>query len=135
MKYFVWLPVLFLTSCFQENTKVIYEIKNESIHPSGMKQKAVLSILPGEWNVGDRCYVHILSDKEDVNGNDYGMVFAVNNYDSALPRDSSKIRVKWLSDNTLKITYDKKLKILHQVIKTRDNVIVYEALDSPVQNP
>ena len=133
MKLILLLSILFLASCHQESNEVIYEIKNESLYTSGMRQKAVLAIEPAELNVGDGYHVYVLPEEESINGNDYGIVFTANNWDNALPRDSSDIKLKWLSRDTLKITYHKKLRILNQVIRTRDNVIVYEQSDSPVQ--
>lgn len=133
MKLFLLLSILFLASCHQESIEVIYEIKNENLHPSGMRQKAVLAVDPAELNVGDGYQVYVLPEKESIKGNDYGIVFSANNWDNGLPRDSSDIKLKWLSRDTLKITYHKKLRILNQVIRTRDNVIEYEQSDSPGQ--
>ena len=116
-----FLLILLFGSCSQRTNKTLYEVKNPTTN-----QRAVLTILSPELNVGERYYVYILVDNEPVKGNNYGIVFSANMFDTVLPKDTSKIKMKWLSGDTLKINYDKSLKIHHQVIKTRDNVVVYE---------
>lgn len=134
MKFIIIIPVLVLVSCLSRNAETIYEIKNNNTKGIDSKQKAVLALSPGAWNVGDEYLVYIISDNDEIRNNDYGIVFAANNRDSVLPRDSSKIKLKWISSSTLKIIFDKRLRILKQVIRTRDNVIVYEEIDSLKQS-
>jgi hypothetical protein len=128
MKHITLLLVFLLTSCFQPEREVIYEVKNIAT-----KQKAILTLTPAEFNVGDIYHVYILFEKETIKGNDYGIVFSANNWDNALPRDTSKIKMKWLTEDTLKISYNSKLRIYNQVIKTRDNVIIYEEMKDSIK--
>jgi len=41
--------------------------------------------------------------------------------------------MKWLTEDTLKISYNSKLRIYNQVIKTRDNVIIYEEMKDSIK--
>lgn len=135
MKLLLIVPILILNSCFQKTNEAIYEIKNKTTDKKiGAEQKAILAVAPAEWNVDDSYHVYILFDNEAIEGNGYGIVFSANDWDNVLPRDDSKIKLTWISDDTLKISYDKRLRILNQVIKTRDNVIVYEEMSSPNHN-
>ena len=124
IKGFVMVSFLLMTSCFHQDNEIIYEVKNIRT-----KQKAILSLTPAELNIGDIYHVFILFDNEDLKTNDYGIVFSVNDWDNVLPRDTSKIKINWLLGDTIKISYDRKLRIYNQVIKTRDNVIVYEPIN------
>jgi hypothetical protein len=126
---YITIPLaFFLISCFQQDNEVIFEVPNIAT-----KQKAILTLVPAEFNVGDIYHVYILFDNERVKGNDYGIVFSVNDWDNVLPRDTSEIKMKWLTKDTLKISYNSKLKVYNQVIKTRDNVIIYEEMNDLIK--
>lgn len=120
--------ILPLNSCLIDKREVVYEVKNLKTNDHlNVKQKALLVISPASLNAGDVYHVYLLNENESIKGNDYGIVFTANEWDNLLPRDSTKIKLFWVSEDTLKIAFDKKLRILNQVIKTRDNTIVYKA--------
>jgi hypothetical protein len=121
MKHLLIVSAASLTSCFNKEKKMIYEVKSKDTN-----QKAILAISSAEWNVGDAYHVYILSEDESIEGNDYGIVFTANEWDNVLPRDSSKIKLKWLHGDTLMVSFNRKLRIYNQVIRTRDNIIVYD---------
>ena len=112
-----------MTSCTSMNNEIIYQVENND-----KTQKAILSVCPGSFNVGDSYRVFILYSNENLD--DYGIVFIANDWDNVLPRDTSKIKLNWIDSKTLKINFDKKLRIIDQRIKTRDNVIVYGNIEN-----
>lgn len=120
-----------LNSCLIKKREVVYEVKKLKTNDYPfVKQKALLVISPASLNVGDIYHVYLLPENEGIKGNEYGIVFTANDWDNVLPRDSSKIKLSWTSGDTLKIAFDKKLRILNQVIKTRENTIIYDTFNN-----
>lgn len=117
---------LSLSSCFQlfdePKTFLIKELQN----PSKTK-KAVLLQSNGDATVDLSLQVSIFNSDYKLSGKELGNVFTVDRNHGATGIDSSSINLKWVSDDTLQIEYDKKLRTFIQE-KIVDGVnIIYSA--------
>lgn len=119
-------------SCFEK-----YDNENEIIYQTtdyeGIKN-AVLFIKSGGATVGDSYQISIIPYQNKLKNSDNGNVFICDNPNRGLSADTSMIKMSWLSYDTLKITYNKGVRIFKanttsSCCGTTNAIIVYDAVD------
>jgi hypothetical protein len=82
----------------------------KSLQNSGKTRKAVLLQSFGNATVDLSLQVSILSSNYKLLGTEVGNTFIVDTNHGMADLDSSSVNLKWISNDTLQIEYDKKLR-------------------------
>lgn len=82
----------------------------KSLQNSGKTRKAVLLQSSGNATVDLSLHVSILSSNYILLGTELGNTFIVDPNHGMAPLDSLSVNFKWISNDTLQIEYDKKLR-------------------------
>ncbi len=103
------------------------EILKESTNYEGMKS-CILFIKSGGATVGDSYQISVRPRQYNLKDSDTGNVFIADDHDGAIGSDTSRVNFEWLSFDTLKISFDKKLRVFKMDSKTEGAIIIYDSL-------
>jgi hypothetical protein len=117
---------LSFSSCFQLFEDPSTTFVKELTSPDKMK-KAVLLRNDGNATVDLSWRVSILSSDFKLSGKELGNTFIVDRNHGATGFSSSSINFKWISNDTLRIEYDKKLRTFKQEKVVEGVYVIYEA--------
>ena len=120
------MVVLILTSCFQ-----IFDVGNNTLvketYNNNASKKAIL-FFKGENATSDiSLQVIIAGYDHELKKQEVGNAFTVDSDHNATKQDSSSIDFIWLTNDTLKIEYDKKLRTFIMETKVQGVNILYKS--------
>ncbi|MBX9782615.1 MAG: hypothetical protein K2X48_04890 [Chitinophagaceae bacterium] len=126
-KTFFFFAIFILHSCID-----LSDNKNEIVKRSsdykGIKN-SILFIKSGGATVGDSYQISILSYQDKLKDSDIGNIFIADDHDSAISSDTSRVNFVWISFDTLKVSFDKRLRVFKMETKMKDATIVYDSLN------
>ena len=77
--------------------------------------------------VGDSYQISMLLSNDKLKDSDVGNIFIADNY--SIGNDTSKVNFIWLSNDTLKISFDKSLRVFITKTKVSDVTIIYDSVN------
>jgi hypothetical protein len=107
---------------FGENS---YEKINVTCNQDESKQ-AILFMNLGNATLDQSIHVSLMDCKDNINPDQPGNIFVADSDHNITKIDSACVNIKWLSLDTLRITYDSKLRVFNNQTKFENVVIVYE---------
>ncbi len=115
-----------LSSCIDlsDNTN---EIVKERTDYEGIKN-CILFIKSGGATVGDSYQISIVPYQDKLRDSDRGNIFIADDHDGGISSDTSRINFEWLSFDTLKVSFDKRLRVFKMNTETKDVKIIYDSL-------
>ena len=123
-QFLILFCCLIFTSCFEKmdsENNIIYQTRDyEGI------RNAILFIKSSGATVGDSYQKSILPSQNKHSNSDVGNIFVSDDPNRALNSDTSMIKLMWVGHDTLRITYNKKLRVFKSITKTSDAIIVYD---------
>ena len=119
---------LILSSCVDLMENNDNEIIKERTDNKGIKN-CILFVKAGGATVGDSYQISILPFQEKLRDSDTGNIFIADDHDGSISYDTSRVNFKWLSFDTLKVSFDKRLRIFKMIKKIQDAVIIYDTLN------
>ncbi len=119
------LMILLFSSCFEllpvgTNTFV------KEVYNKNNAKKATLFLKGGNATSDNSLQVIVTGKEHELEEGEVGNAFTVDSDHSATHQDSNSIGFTWLSNDTLQISYDKKLRVFTQEKRVGDVSIVYE---------
>lgn len=101
-----------------------------------MKEKAdyeglkncIFFIKSGGATVGDSYQISVLPYQDKLKDSDTGNIFIADDHDRSISSDTSRVNFEWISFDTLKVSFDKRLRVFKKITETRDVKIVYDSL-------
>ena len=103
------------------------EIIKERTDYEGIKN-CILFIRSGGATVGDSYQISILPYQDKLKDSDTGNIFIADDHDGGISSDTSRVNLEWLSFDTLKVSFDKRLRVFKMKTKIKDATIVYDSL-------
>jgi hypothetical protein len=91
-------------------------------------KNCILFIKSGGATVGDSYQISILPYQDKLRDSDTGNIFIADDHDGSITSDTSRINFEWLSFDTLKVSFDKRLRVFKMVTETKDAKIIYDSL-------
>ena len=119
--------LLFILSSCIALTNNTNEILKERADYEGIKN-CILFIKGGGATVGDSYQISIVPYQNKLKDSDIGNVFIADDHDGGISSDTSRINFEWLSFDTLKISFDKQLRVFKMITETKDTKIIYDSL-------
>lgn len=98
---------------------------NAVFNPSKTKQ-AILFIKGGNATESDSYQVSIKDADDNLGKTEVGNTFIVDSNHGTTPLNSASITLKWVSDNDLNISYDKKLRTFIQMKVVSGVIVIYQ---------
>jgi len=118
--------LFFFHSCINLN-----DLKNEVVKErtdyEGIKN-CILFIKSGGATVGDSYQISIVPYQDKLKDSDTGNIFIADDHDGSISSDTSRINFEWLSFDTLKVSFDKRLRVFKMITETKDAKIIYDSL-------
>ena len=114
-QFLILFCCLIFTSCFEKmdsENNIIYQTRDYE----GIRNAIV----------GDSYQISILPSQNKLSNSDVGNIFVSDDPNRALNSDTSMIKLMWVGHDTLRITYNKKLRVFKSITKTSDAIIVYD---------
>ena len=120
------LLVFILSSCLHlsDNKNEIVKLQ---IAYDGMKN-CILFIKSAGATVGDSYQISILPYQEKLKNSDTGNIFIADDSGGGIPSDTSRVNFEWLSFDTVKVSFDKRLRVFKMNTKSKGATIVYDSL-------
>lgn len=115
-----------MCSCFQLFDVGPNTLIKESYNPQQSK-KAILFQKGGNATSDNSLQVVIAGYDHELENREVGNTFTVDSDHNSTTQDSSSINFTWLSNDTLKIDFDKKLRTFIQNRSVDGVTIIYEA--------
>ncbi len=85
----------------------------------------------GDATVNNSYQVSLLSAKDYTKDDvDTGNIFIADNYNHGIPKDTSRIKLHWLSKDSLKISYNNGLRVFKKKDYLANTIIIYDSLVS-----
>ena len=114
------------TSCFQifdigQNTTIKETYNNQA------SKKAILFLKGGNATADNSLQVTVAGYDYELDKKEVGNAFSVDSDHNATKQDSSSINFTWLTSDTLKIDFDKKLRTFAQEKNVQGVTIIYVA--------
>ncbi|MBN8835627.1 MAG: hypothetical protein J0I09_00055 [Sphingobacteriia bacterium] len=117
----LFLLTIFCFSCSDIDTTLIKTSANNS-----KTKKVVLLNSDGNATVDISYQISVYDFEYKLTGHELGNVFAVDRNHGATGLDTSSINFKWLSNDTVLIDFDKKLRTFIQENKINGVTILYQ---------
>jgi hypothetical protein len=95
----------------------------------GQIKKSILFIKSCGATVGDSYQVSIVPYQTMLKDSDTGNVFIADSHNGAISADTSKIKIDWLTADTLKVSFDKALRVFKSNKKVEGIVVMYDSLN------
>ena len=123
---FVLLLTLTFTSCISlfDNTTNTFLKEQYNLRAS---DKAIVFIRGGDATTDNSIHIFLTGYEHDLNDKDKGNIFTADTDFSKTVIDSTTINVTWQSNDSLTVTYDKKLRVFEQKNKLDHFTINYVA--------
>jgi hypothetical protein len=122
-----FLSFLFIfNSCIE-----LSDNKNEIIFETtdyNSARNSILFIKSGGATVGDSYQISVLPYQDKLKDSDTGNVFIADDHDGSISNDTSRVNVRWLGYDTLKISFDKSLRVFKMNTKAKNVIIIYDSL-------
>jgi len=113
------------SGCFQLFDSGSATTINVVFNPSKTKQ-AIVFIKGGNATEPDSYQVSIKDADDDLGETEVGNTFTVDSNHGTASLNSASITLKWVSDNDLNISYDKKLRTFIQMKVVNRVIVVYQ---------
>ena len=126
LKVFSFFFLFILQSCIDITDNKNEIIKERTDHEE--IKKCILFIKSGGTTVGDSYQISILSYQDKLNNSDTGNIFIADDPDGGIRSDTSRINFEWISFDTLKISFDKNIRVFKMNSKANDVTIIYDSL-------
>ena len=126
LKVFIYIVLIF-SSCI-DLTDSRNEIIKQETSGNGEK-KCILFIKSGGATVVDSYQISMLLSNDKLKDSDVGNIFIADNYNYSISNDTSKVNFIWLSNDTLKISFDKSLRVFITKTKVSDVTIIYDSVN------
>jgi hypothetical protein len=93
----------------------------------GMKN-CILFIKSAGATVGDSYQISILPYQDNLKDSDSGNIFIADDHGGGINSDTSWVNFEWLSFDTLKVSFNKRLRVFKMNTKLKDATIIYDSL-------
>ena len=90
------------------------------------KRKATLFLNPGNATLDNSIHLSVIDCKDQLETTEPGNVFVADSDHGKAKIDDTCVSFKWVSTDTLKVTYDSLLRTFHKETKIKDVYIIYE---------
>ena len=122
------LVVLTFSSCFELLPVGECTFLKEASNKKNSK-KAILCLRDGNATADRSLHVTVMESEDEPEEREFGNTFTVDSDHNATRQDASSIGFTWLSEDTLQIDYDRKLRVFIQEKRVNDVTIVYKPRD------
>ena len=122
----IFILTFTLTSCSSLNDTGTNTLIKESSNQRHDK-KAILFLKEAGATVADSYQVSVCDNDHTLNKGEVGNTFTVDTNHGNTSLDTTSINFTWLSNDTLQIDYDKKLRTFIQEKKVDDVTVLYNA--------
>jgi hypothetical protein len=120
----IFLSILTLTSCLSLGGGADTVIKENS--NKQLNKKAILFLHEAGATVGNSYQVTVMDYNDKFDTTEVGNTFTVDNDHGKTWLDSASINFTWLSNDTLQIDYDTKLRTFIQEKRVLGVIIIYQ---------
>ena len=120
-----FLLTLMASSCFQLSGSGSNDIMKNTANDSKTK-KAVLFLKTGGATTDNSLQVSVIDFKENLSSEGNGNTFTTDTDHNKTTLDSNSINLLWVTNDSLIIQYDKKLRTFLKMTKVNDVGIGYE---------
>jgi len=120
------LLVFILSSCLHLSDNKNQIVKLQIAH-DGMNN-CILFIKSAGATVGDSYQISILPYQEKLMNSNTGNIFIADDPGGGIPSDTSRVNFEWLSFDTVKVSFDKRLRVFKMATKSKGATIVYDSL-------
>lgn len=117
--------LFYFNSCIDITDNKNEIIKQRTDNESLMN--CILFIKSGGATVGDSYQISIIPYQKKLSTSQIGNVFIADDHDGGIISDTSRVNFRWVTVDTLKISFDKRLRIFKMTTKTKDATIIYES--------
>ena len=118
--------IFILSSCI-DLTNNTNEILKERTDYEGIK-KGILFIKSGGGTVGDSYQFSIVPHQDKLKDGDTGNIFIADEHDGDIRKDTTRVNFEWLNFDTLKVSFDKRLRVFKMITEIKDVKIIYDSL-------
>ena len=119
---------LFLSSCFElfdDGTNTLMKSSSNNLKT----KKAVSFLKSGNATTGESLHVSILNHDQDLEDTENGNALTTDSNHGRIILDSGAIDFRWISNDSLLITYDKDLRTFTKLHEANDIRIRYVEVD------
>ena len=81
---------------------------------------------PGNATLDNSIHLSVIDCKDQLETTNHGNVFVADSDHGKAKIDGTCVSFKWVSSDTLKVTYDSLLRTFHKETKIKDVYIIYE---------
>jgi hypothetical protein len=121
-----FFTALGLTSCINLFDGGANTLIKESYNQQSSK-KAILFLKEGDATVDNSLQVSVVGYDYEIEKNAVGNAFTVDSDHNKAPQDSSSINFVWLTNDSLRIDFDKRLRTFIQNSSVNGVTIIYHA--------
>lgn len=91
-------------------------------------KNCILFIKSGGATVGDSYQISIVPYQNKLKDSDTGNIFIADDHDGSISAGTSRIDFEWVSFDTLKVSFDKRLRVFKMITETKDAKIIYDSV-------
>jgi len=124
-KIYVLIILELLQSCGDllsdsKNIMIIEKSNSEKSH------KLSFFVKEGGATVGNSYHISALTVNEEITDMDVGNVFIADDHDGAIPDDTSRVKFRWIHNDTATIAFDHRLRVFKMEAKINGLIILYD---------